>query len=677
MLFVQAFSVAENELDIPALLDAEDMVALSVPDKLSIATYLVQYYNFFKDKAPSSQTPSGNVPVHHIAGTSDSTPPTKRTKVETIGPSDVPLPLVQKGQSPAVSKQTPLQPLPTNQKATPSPPIGQKTTPTHKPTPVKPPSPVVVKAATTVQQNVSEEKSCPSKESTPEPSTESAIRAKKGRKSKFKSTGASVKSGTMGMENCSGCGERVFLMERLAVEGHVFHRACFKCFTCKCLLKPGSYEHDSKADLFYCPPHYREAIRQSTLKRTMEQRGLTNGDEAVTRPTEVKKKKEDNTSSTTTSEKSPTSPKHDITREESQKIKASLPGLLKSLAGNKSDGSKESGRDEGVTSPKHKTVASPTKIASNAESAVIPAKPQPPQTIAVSSKVKSIESTTSEQVKQPTAPPRRPTWSPKSQPRELPKQVESPKAQKEPPRRPTWSPKVPHEPPRRPTWSPKVPHEPPRRPTWSPKVRHEPPKRPSKAPSESIRRPTWSPKVQPVEGERSRGELPKSTVAWMIKEKALDSDTVQSPPIVQRHATVSGIPLKPSPPITSRRPEEKKVVSDVIKEEPSAFISAAPSPSVSPRPVKPPRRRKTASKDHPSVTDAGEAIAEKMSPPIEEHREAKKHEPFVPKRVAPPRPHRPPSLMGPPVNGEWLANYIQSIIIQFFLHSRSGYTGCE
>ena len=84
-----------------------------------------------------------------------------------------------------------------------------------------------------------------------------------------------------------------------------------------------------------------------------------------------------------------------------------------------------------------------------------------------------------------------------------------------------------------------------------------------------------------------------------------------------------------------------------------------------------------ASKDHPSVTDAGEAIAEKMSPPIEEHREAKKHEPFVPKRVAPPRPHRPPSLMGPPVNGEWLANYIQSIIIQFFLHSRSGYTGCE
>ena len=79
----------------------------------------------------------------------------------------------------------------------------------------------------------------------------------------------------MGAEKCEGCGERVFLLERISVENHVFHRSCLKCCQCNRLLNTGDYFHDQPSDKFYCKVDYRNLVRSMSMKRSMAERGIS------------------------------------------------------------------------------------------------------------------------------------------------------------------------------------------------------------------------------------------------------------------------------------------------------------------------------------------------------------------------------------------------------------------
>ncbi|XP_049824889.1 uncharacterized protein LOC109604026 isoform X15 [Aethina tumida] len=54
---------------------------------------------------------------------------------------------------------------------------------------------------------------------------------------------------------CQRCKMKVYPLEKISVHGQVFHKNCFKCMECNCVLRMNSYTYNQ--GLLYCIPHFK------------------------------------------------------------------------------------------------------------------------------------------------------------------------------------------------------------------------------------------------------------------------------------------------------------------------------------------------------------------------------------------------------------------------------------
>ncbi|KAK0053519.1 protein-methionine sulfoxide oxidase MICAL2-like isoform X1 [Biomphalaria pfeifferi] len=75
-------------------------------------------------------------------------------------------------------------------------------------------------------------------------------------------------------EFCSFCHKRVYLMERMSTEGEFFHRNCFKCDHCGVSLRLNHYscDRDTKPVKFYCFRHTLPELRIKSQRKSLEEK---------------------------------------------------------------------------------------------------------------------------------------------------------------------------------------------------------------------------------------------------------------------------------------------------------------------------------------------------------------------------------------------------------------------
>lgn len=84
---------------------------------------------------------------------------------------------------------------------------------------------------------------------------------------------------------CQVCKHRVFILERLIVDGKLYHTTCFRCHKCNNLLNPGAYV-ESDTPGFYecsvCPDEAAESL--DSFNETTEETVENAADDVETTP---------------------------------------------------------------------------------------------------------------------------------------------------------------------------------------------------------------------------------------------------------------------------------------------------------------------------------------------------------------------------------------------------------
>ncbi|XP_048048895.1 MICAL-like protein 2a isoform X1 [Megalobrama amblycephala] len=226
-----AFRVAEDHLGIPALLDAEDMVALPVPDRLSILTYVSQYYNYFHGRSPIGGV--GGIKRH--AEDSKEVPSEKKN-----------LPVVAKNLN-----------IKTNTENRPPQTEMPKTIRDNRPSlNIQKSAPEKHVLATPARQTGTDLQKSPGAKCVQAPITPLRARSPQPHRDAEKTVlvESSNKTGTLNSK-CAVCGTHVHLVQRHLVDGKLYHRSCFKCSVCYGTLKSGAYKLGGDTGSLVCTIH--------------------------------------------------------------------------------------------------------------------------------------------------------------------------------------------------------------------------------------------------------------------------------------------------------------------------------------------------------------------------------------------------------------------------------------
>ncbi|XP_060216281.1 LIM domain-containing protein WLIM1-like isoform X1 [Lycium barbarum] len=70
-------------------------------------------------------------------------------------------------------------------------------------------------------------------------------------------------------QKCSACEKTVYLVDRLAADNRIYHKACFKCYHCKSTLKLSNF--NSFEGVIYCRPHFDQLFKRTgSLDKSFE-----------------------------------------------------------------------------------------------------------------------------------------------------------------------------------------------------------------------------------------------------------------------------------------------------------------------------------------------------------------------------------------------------------------------